>query len=113
VVLHLLCQGTEIILKSLLLFLDSRKYSKLQKKYGHDLNQVVSANIEAFRLHPLRAPLVKEVEALNNIYRRHLLRYASLHDLVVSPDSIESERVLRRMTAVIRLADRELAKPKR
>ena len=102
VVLHLLCQGTEIILKSLLLFLDHKKYRKPCKKYRHDLNQVISASIEAFRLHPLRPALAKEVNTLNNIYMRHLLRYESVHDLLVSPASIESDRMLRRMAAVMR-----------
>jgi hypothetical protein len=57
VVLHLLCQGIEIILKALLLFLDYKKYSKLQRKFGHDLNEVISAEIDGYQLHHLRPAL--------------------------------------------------------
>ena len=51
VALHLLCQGIEIVLKALLLELDYKKYDKLQRKYGHDLQKVISAAIDAFQLH--------------------------------------------------------------
>jgi hypothetical protein len=112
VVLHLLCQGIEIILKALLLFLDYKKYEKLQRKFGHDLDKVISAAIAGYRLRPLRPALAAEITALNNFYSKHLLRYAGLQDIFILPGSIESERTFRRLTAVLRLANRELAKSK-
>lgn len=112
VVLHLLCQGIEIILKALLLFLDHKKYSKLQRKFGHDLNQLISAAIDGYQLHHLRPPLAAEIKALNDFYSKHLLRYAGLHDIFIAPGSIASERTFRRLAAVLRLANRELAKLK-
>ena len=57
VVWHLLCQGIEIILKALLLFLDYKKYNKLQRTFGHDLEKIISAAIVAYRLRPLRPAL--------------------------------------------------------
>jgi hypothetical protein len=84
VVLHLLCQGIEIIVKALLLFLDYKKYDKLQRKFGHDLDKVISAAIERYRLHPLRPALAAEVVALSDFYSKHLLRYAGLSDIFVA-----------------------------
>lgn len=110
VVLHLLCQGVEIILKALLLLLDYEKYIKLQRRYGHDLNRVVTAAIEAFGLHPMRPKLAQEVQALNNFYSQHLLRYDGLHDILIDPASIESNRMFRRIAAVLRVTEREIAK---
>jgi hypothetical protein len=110
VVLHLLCQGLEIILKALLLFLDYNKYSKLQRKFGHDLNRVISAAIDGYHLRPLRPALAAEINALNDFYSKHLLRYAGLHDIFVAPGSIDGGRTVRRLAAVVRLANRELAK---
>lgn len=110
VVLHLLCQGVEIILKALLLLLDYDKYIKQQHRHGHDLKNVVSVAIKAFGLHPMRPALAQEIQALNNYYSNHLLRYDGLHDIFIDPATIESGRMLRRIAAVIRLAEREIAR---
>jgi hypothetical protein len=110
VVLHLLCQGLEIIVKALLLFLDHKKYAKLQKSFGHDLEKIISAAIIIYSLGPLRPPLAAEITALNDFYSRHLLRYGGLHDIFGA--SLGSARTFRRLAAVVRLANRELAKLK-
>lgn len=112
VVLHLLCRGIEIIIKALLLFLDYKKYDKLQRKFGHDLDKVILAAIEGYHLRPLRPALAAEVKALSNFYSKHLLRYAGLQDIFIMPSSIGSECTFRRLAAVLRLANRELAKLK-
>lgn len=112
VVLHLLCQGVEIILKAMLLFLDYKKYNKLQRKFGHDLDKVISAAIEGYHLHPLRSALADEIKVLSDFYGKHFLRYAGLHDIFIAPGSIGSARTFRRLAAVLRLANRELAKLK-
>lgn len=109
VVLHLLCQGVEIILKALLLLLDYEKHIKQQRRHGHDLNRVVTAAIEAFGLNPMRPKLAQEVQTLNNFYTQHLLRYDGLHDILVDPASIESNRIFRRIAAVLRVTEREIA----
>lgn len=110
VVLHLLCQGAEIILKALLLLLDYEKYIKQQRRHGHDLNRLVEVAIKAFGLHAMRPKLSQEVQVLNNFYSRHLLRYDGLHDIFIDPASIESSRVFRRIAAVLRIAEREVTK---
>ena len=111
VVLHLLCQGIEITLKALLLFADYDAYKPKLRKYGrngHDFSLTAIDALSAFCLSPLRSPLKEELQALSSLYSRHLLRYGSFHDIIVDPQAITSQRVLRRMAAVLRLAEREL-----
>jgi hypothetical protein len=110
VVLHLLCQGVEIILKALLLLLDYEKYIAKQRRHGHDLNNVVSVAIKAFGLKPMRPKLTQEVQALNNLYSQHLLRYDGLHDIFIDPASIASDCMFRRIAAVIQIAEREIVR---
>src|SRR5438270_681523 len=69
VVLHLFCQGVEIILKALLLLADYKKYwSKLPKKYGHNLPKLARRVISVYKLKPMRKSLATELEALNKLY---------------------------------------------
>lgn len=110
VVLHLLCQGIEIVLKALLLLLDYEKYIKQQRRHGHDLNRVVATSIAAFGLHPMRLKLAQELQELNNYYSQHLLRYDGLHDIFIDPASIACRRTFGRILAVIRVTEREIAK---
>lgn len=110
VVLHLVCQGVEIILKALLLFLDYDKYIKQQQRHGHDLKRVISVATNAFGLRPMRQSLAEEMETLNNFYSKHLLRYDGLHDIFIDSTMIESGQLLRRIAAVMRLAEREIAR---
>lgn len=108
VVLHLLCQGTQIILKSALLLLDRGRYRKPLRKYGHNLESLAVATSQAFNLSPMRAPLAQELQALNQFYSNNLLRYDGLQDIFIHPATIQSDRVLRRVAAIIRLMYREL-----
>lgn len=113
VVLHLLCQGIEIILKGVLLTKDYNKYIGRLKKnkkdpstFGHDLMKLALACINEFNLRPLCPNLVAELEGLNTLYSRHRLRYGTFFDILVNPDTIESKYAMRKTIAVIRLANR-------
>ncbi|MET4349017.1 hypothetical protein [Bradyrhizobium sp. RT9a] len=110
VVLHLTSQGTEIIMKALLLLLDYKKFAKPNRRYGHDLEGVAAEALRVFGLHPMRPALAQEVKALNVFYKGNLLRYNGLPDIFIDPKTIGRHRLLRRTTAVIRLANREIAK---
>jgi hypothetical protein len=110
VVLHLLCQGIEIILKALLALKDYSKYQPALKKYRHNLIAITNDVIAEFHLHPLRPAVSAELEELNRMYSRHLLRYDLLTELFINPASIPSRLVVRRTAAVLRLAHRELAR---
>ena len=53
VVLHLFCQGVEILLKSLLLLIDYGKFNLKLKSLGHDLVKVTDALIAELKLNKL------------------------------------------------------------
>lgn len=110
VVLHLFCQGIEITLKALLLFVDFDKYKpQLHNKYGHKIDKLAADVSIAFALHPLKPALRDELHSLSYFFCKHLLRYAGTQDIFVSPDSIKRDRVFRRIVAVLRMVERELA----
>lgn len=109
VVLHLMCQGVEIVLKAMLLFRNYDSYKKrLKKDFGHDLEKLATGVIDEFGLHSLREDVATELKHLNSLYSKHLLRYGSFHDRLVNPSSIASRLVLRKIYAAIRLGDRSL-----
>ncbi len=110
VVLHLLCQGVEIVLKAMLLFRDYDKYMpKLQKHFGHKLEKLAAKVLKEFDLKPLRKDVATELKRLNSLYSSQLLRYGSFHDVLVDPSSIASRLVLRKIGAAVRLGERSLA----
>lgn len=106
VVLHLLCQGIEIVLKGLLLVIDYSTYKPRLKTIGHDLLKASDAAMGAAGLPPLRGPTRSELKTLNTLYSKHLLRYGSGHDILVDPSTIPSRRVLHRVGAVLRIVER-------
>jgi hypothetical protein len=109
VVLHLICQGTEIILKALLIAKDFDRYQpQLRKKYGHGLMPLARDALAEFKLPPLKAHLGEEFEKLDHWYKTHLFRYGLMPLIFIDPSSISSESVLQRVFAVIRLAKRKL-----
>ncbi len=109
VVLHLLCQGVEIVLKSLLLFKDFDKYQRIiKKKIGHDLEKVAKAVIKEFRPKGIDDNLRKEIRKLNNMYSSHVLRYGDVVDLVIDPDTIECNLLLKKIVAVMKVTHKNL-----
>lgn len=107
VVLHLLCQGIEVVLKGLLLAIDYDKFKPKLKKFGHDLLKVTDAATSAVGIPALRPRVRSEMESLNQLYSRHLLRYGSGYDILVDPKTIRSRLVLRRMIALLQLIERK------
>ena len=112
IVLHLLCQGIEIVLKALLLLKNYDAYyprmgnkTKKNNKFGHDLEDLSLEVLSQFGLKPLRPALATELQELNNLYSKHLLRYSSPYDVLVDPNTIQSDLVLMRILAAIRLTD--------
>lgn len=110
VVLHLLCQGLELVLKASLLFRDYDKYRRAleRRDLGHNLSRVAETARAAFGLRELPPPLAKELDHLSHYYSNHHLRYGGLADILVEPTSIASGMVLRRTVAVLRLFRRSL-----
>jgi hypothetical protein len=78
VVLHLLCQGIEIVLKAVLLLRDFDRYQPRLVRYGHNLLDLASDALAEYNLHPLRAPVLDELKELDRLYSHHILRYSLL-----------------------------------
>ena len=97
VVLHLMCQGIEILLKGLLLVVDYDRYKPKLKTLGHNLVRIVEVASKAAGINPLRPHVQAELEKLNSLYSQHLLRYGSGYDILVDPRAIPSRRVLQRV----------------
>ena len=111
VVLQLLCQGLEIVLKAFLLFRNYDSYaSQLQKPIGHNLEKATSTAIREFGLRPLRPSATAELRNLNRLYSRHLLRNGTPRDIILDASTIPRRRVFRKAAAALRLADRHLSK---
>ena len=102
VVLHLLCQGIEIIQKGLLLANDFDQYEpKLQKPLGHNLVRGSELLKKAFHLKPLKKLVQDELQMLSDYYSKHLLRYGGIHDVLGGGGrDLEFERVFRRALAL-------------
>jgi len=110
IVLYLLCQGIEITLKSFLLFHDYDKYKpRIKTRFRHDLEKLTVELLSIFGLNPIKPLLSDELHNLNMLYINHYLRYGSFYDVLVDPNTISSDRVLRRIVATLRLADRFLS----
>jgi hypothetical protein len=110
VALHLLCQGTELLLKGLLLLKDYNSFQPRLKKIGHKLPNLAAKTSKAYSLKSISATTMDELSKLNEFYTNHRLRYGSGIDLLIAPQSIGRERVQRRIFAVIKLTERLLKK---
>ncbi|MDX2053663.1 MAG: hypothetical protein SFV15_14780 [Polyangiaceae bacterium] len=109
VVLHLLCQGLELLGKSFLLFRDYNKYDRLLRKHiGHDLEKLVHTLGTEFGLGRPSKAFANEMKQLNALYKNHRLRYGSVSDMMIDPRSIPFRRVLGRLKAAIRVANPQL-----
>jgi hypothetical protein len=75
VVLHLLCQGMEIILKSFLLYSNYDKYIGQLKKIGHDLEKLAEICSKEYKVKIGRQEMIEELAGLNALYQDHILRY--------------------------------------
>jgi hypothetical protein len=111
VVLYLLCQSIEVVLKGLLLFKDYDKYAKHLRRLGHNLSKIAAEALKAYgengTLKPMRTAVAGEIRTLSDLYSTHLLRYGTVSDMFIDPHSISHEKVVRRLAATIRLAERE------
>lgn len=101
-VLHLLCQGIEILGKGFLLSVDYDTYKPKLRGYGHNLVKLLGAVEKASNISILKPVVRQELETLSSLYAQHLLRYGSGYDILVNPTTIPSRRVLLRVKALMR-----------
>ena len=96
----------EAILKGLLLFKNYNHYQSRLRGIGHNLKMLVSVVSKEFKLKkPMSKALAADIETLNSLYSTHRLRYGTIYDLFVDPNTIPYRPILKRIAAVIRLAD--------
>jgi len=107
VVLHLLCQGIEVLGKGYLLLVNYDAHKPKLRKYGHNLVKLVAAVETAMHEPILKAVVRTELEVLSSLYSQHLLRYGSGYDVLVNPNTIPSGRVLSRVAALLRVVERK------
>lgn len=105
VVLHLLCQGVECVLKGVLLSVSYDVYGPQLKSMGHDLVKLADAVQVALGCKSFRKDVLDELNKLNVLYKKHLLRYGAIYDIFVDPSTIKSGMVLRKVAALIRLIE--------
>ena len=107
VVLHLFCQGIEIVLKSLLISKDYDKYfPMLKKNFGHNLAKLAEVSAKEFGTKPLSAKLIEELGFLSPFYSDQHLRYAGPVDCFIDPVTIRHQHMTIKIAAVMRLAER-------
>jgi hypothetical protein len=109
--LHLLCQGVEIILKSLLLFQDFNKYYPMlqdkRKLKNHDLCKIAEEACRAYKIR-FRPAVKTELKELSVRFASGDLRYPGLYDIFIAPSTIPHRNIFRWIAAIVRIANREL-----
>jgi hypothetical protein len=104
--LHMLAQGTEILLKGLLLLKDFDGYKPKMKSLGHNLNRIADEVVKAYAVPVLREPLNDELVTLSDWYSKHLLRYESGRILFIPSSVIQNKRIVARLSVIYRLVQR-------
>ncbi len=110
VVLNLWMQSVEIVAKALLLLRDYESHGPKLRSYGHDVSKLYRICLKEYSLNPPRKKLTDELSYLGKLYGWNHLRYASHVDIFIAPESVARDRVVRRLMAVLRLANREIIK---
>ena len=103
VVLHLLCQGVEIVLKAILLSANYKKYRPQLRSLGHRLSAIAAETRTASGFHVFPGAAGQELKQLEEFYTKHLLRYAHSFDIFIDAKTIPCRRVARHVAAIIRL----------
>lgn len=105
VVLHLLCQGVEVLGKGYLISMDYDRHYPRLRRYGHDLVRLLQEIEAASGLTLLKGGVATELRRLNGFYRGHYLRYGSPLDFFIEPEELGSMATFRRLAAVLRYMD--------
>jgi hypothetical protein len=111
VVLHLICQGLELLLKATLLLHDYDHYAACLRKpkvFGHDLMKLANESVKLYAKHDLSPATRAELATLHRLYSAHALRYGMLEDIFMDASTIPFHRVLRHTARLIRRLDSRL-----
>jgi hypothetical protein len=109
VALHNLCQGFEIVLKSVLLMKNYERWQpRLKTQIGHDLLKLANTVVGELNLRGLTAKSKSEVQELTKFYQQNRLRYGSGLDLFIDPKTISRRRTVRLLLLIIKLGQAHL-----
>lgn len=88
--IHLLLQGLEIILKSILLSKDYDKYNKkLKKEFGHNILKLINELKEIYGFKNIDQKFERELTLIHGYYLSNNLRFGSLLDIFIDVNSID------------------------
>ena len=108
--LHLICQGTELILKSFLYHKDYDRFINELKKtpINHSLTELTNAVIEEYSAKSLDAQILEQVKALDEKYSKHKLRYTKVESMMGYYLMLETSEFTWKLCAVVKLAARTI-----
>ena len=106
VVLHLICQGLEIIQKALLLAKDYGRFEPMLKKWRHDLVLAADQLQSAYGFNPIDESDRADLEEINVYYCQHLLRYSEIRNFIGGTQHLSGEKALRRAVSLLEIGDK-------
>ena len=110
VALHLFAQGIELILKGALYGKNYDLHKKNGRRIGHRLDKLYNLAEQEFGFRPLSPQASEQLTMLSNLYYNHVLRYAGIQDIFISPASIDVSLVEQKVQPALRLGRREFRK---
>ena len=102
VVLSMICQGIENILKGLLLAKDYVRYEPLlRRKFGKNLLRLYYRTRKEYKIKNLDARAVNELQILAYLYKNQFLHYGHLINLLNDDKAFESGHLLKKLFQIL------------
>ena len=102
VVLSMICQGIENILKGLLLAKDYVRYEPLlRRKFGKNLLRLYYRTRKEYKIKNLDARAVNELQILAYLYKNQFLHYGHLINLLNDDRAFESGHLLKKLFQIL------------
>jgi DNA polymerase III delta prime subunit len=102
VVLSMICQGIENILKGLLLAKDYVRYEPLlRRKFGKNLLRLYYRTRKEYKIKNLNARAVNELQILAYLYKNQFLHYGHLINLLNDDKAFESGHLLKKLFQIL------------
>ena len=109
VVLSMICQGIENILKGLLLSKDYVRYEPLlRRKFGKNLLRLYYRTRKEYGISNLDARAVNELQILAYLYKNQFLHYGHLINLLNDDKAFESGHLLRKLFQILAYVKKKL-----
>jgi hypothetical protein len=109
VVLSMICQGIENILKGLLLSKDYIRYEPLlRRKFGKSLLRLYYRTRKEYKIKNLDARAVNELQILAYLYKNQFLHYGHLINLLNDDRAFESGHLLKKLFQILAYVKRKI-----